>query len=274
MDPLIVGVKFSRIGKIYHFDARNIPDIKPGDRIIVETSRSWQLGEVTHFISQEESNQPGSWKLIERKATPVDLLIHRDWQNKENEIVQVCQNKVTEMKLQGVKIVDAEYSYDGTRLTILYCSETEEKVDHNNLRQFLQKKYQSTKIDIRQIGPRDFAKIIGGLGACGLEKRCCSKFLTEFSSISIRMAKEQNVSLTPSEITGMCGRLRCCLCYEYEQYTSARKKFPTKAKKVLTPLGIGKIVEIFPLKETALIDVEEIGFHEFSSEEVKEYSGK
>jgi cell fate regulator YaaT (PSP1 superfamily) len=116
---------------------------------------------------------------------------------------------------------------------------------------------------MRQIGPRDVAKILGGMGACGLENRCCSMFLTEFSPISIKMAKEQGISLTPSEITGMCGRLRCCLVYEYEQYVEARKQLPKRGKRVVTPQGEGKVVDVFPLKGSVMVEFESGGHAEF-----------
>ena len=116
---------------------------------------------------------------------------------------------------------------------------------------------------MRQIGPRDVAKIIGGMGACGMESRCCSIFLTEFSPISIKMAKEQGISLTPSEITGMCGRLRCCLIYEYQQYVEARKTLPKRKKRVITPQGEGKVIDTYPLKDSVLVEVEGIGREEF-----------
>jgi cell fate regulator YaaT (PSP1 superfamily) len=119
---------------------------------------------------------------------------------------------------------------------------------------------------MRQIGPRDVAKILGGMGACGLETRCCSKFLTEFSPISIKMAKEQGISLTPSEITGMCGRLRCCLIYEYEQYVAARKELPKRGKRVVTPQGEGKVVDVYPLRNAVVVEIEGTGWREFDRE--------
>jgi cell fate regulator YaaT (PSP1 superfamily) len=158
-----------------------------------------------------------------------------------------CRARAAELRLNGVKIVAAEFNYDGSRLTFLYSTESEEKVDLKSLKKDLNRKYVKSQVEMRQIGPRDVAKIIGGMGACGLETRCCSKFLTDFSPISIKMAKEQGISLTPSEITGMCGRLRCCLIYEYEQYVEARKTLPKRNKRVVTPNGEGRVVDIAPL---------------------------
>jgi len=120
----------------------------------------------------------------------------------------------------------------------------------------MQESYPQSRVDFRQIGPRDVAKIIGGMGACGLETRCCSMFLTEFSPISIKMAKAQGISLNPQEITGMCGRLRCCLVYEYEEYAKARKELPKVKKRVMTPLGEGRVVEVLPLKQAVIVLLE------------------
>jgi hypothetical protein len=153
----------------------------------------------------------------------------------------------------AIKLVKAEYSFDGKRLTFLFSAE--ERKDTKALRRRLSRTFRA-RVELRQIGPRDVAKIIGGYGACG-DPRCCSTFLTEFSPISIRMAKAQGVSLNPTEITGMCGRLRCCLLYEYEQYVAARKNLPKQGKRVGTPFGEGKVISLLPLKEAALIDLGE-----------------
>jgi hypothetical protein len=142
---------------------------------------------------------------------------------------------------------------------------------HYNLKrvqQDVQKMVKDVRLEIRQIGPRDAAKMIKGMGACGLETRCCAKFLTEFSSISIRMAKTQDISLTPSEITGMCGRLRCCLSYEHEQYVEAIKTLPKRKKRVLTPMGEGRVVQILPLRQSVIVDIPEIGPRQFTKDDL------
>jgi cell fate regulator YaaT (PSP1 superfamily) len=182
-----------------------------------------------------------------------------------------CRARAAELKLEGVKIVTAEYNYDGSRLAFLFSTETEEKVDLKSLKRDMANVYPNTHIELRQIGPRDVAKIIGGMGACGIETRCCSKFLTDFSPISIKMAKEQGISLTPEEITGMCGRLRCCLIYEYEQYIEARKQLPKRNKRVVTPKGEGKVVDVLPMnnKVMVLLDGEERYPTTFDHEELQ-----
>jgi cell fate regulator YaaT (PSP1 superfamily) len=268
MQPLIVGVRFAQIGKIYHFDASSIPDIKTGDHVIVETSRGKQLGEVAARIENLPPSSEG-WKPIERMATPRDLVLRRMWQQKELEAMITCRERASQLNLSGIKIAAAEFSFDGARLSFMFSTESEEKVDLKSLRHDMQKQFAPSQVDLRQIGPRDMAKMLGGMGACGLETRCCSKFLTEFSPISIKMAKEQGISLTPSEITGMCGRLRCCLVYEYEAYAAARKELPKKNKRVVTPLGEGKVLDVSPLPMTVRVEIPELGAREFSRDEIE-----
>lgn len=270
MAAIIVGIRFQKIGKIYHFDASNQADLRVGDFAVVDTSRGRQLGEVVQILSDASAPPNGGpWKAIQRRATPRDLVMRQIWQKKELEAVINCRAKAAELKVEGIKFVTAEFAYDGSRVSILYNSETEEKVDLKKLRSALQRMYTRTRVEMRQIGPRDMAKILGGMGACGLENRCCSTFLTEFSPISIKMAKEQGISLTPSEITGMCGRLRCCLVYEYEQYVEARKQLPKRNKRVHTPEGEGKVIDIFPLKQSVLVELEAGKQQEFSHEEIQ-----
>jgi cell fate regulator YaaT (PSP1 superfamily) len=269
MAPHIVGIRFQRVGKIYHFDASNHRDIQAGDYAVVETSRGRQLGEVVQVVADPQPPQEGAWKAIQRRATPRDLLMRQLWQRKELEATINCRAKTAELKIKGVKIITSEYSFDGSRLAFLYSTETEEKIDLRAVRNAMQRTYPRTRVEMRQIGPRDVAKLLGGMGACGLETRCCSTFLTEFSPISIKMAKDQGISLTPSEITGMCGRLRCCLVYEYEQYVEARKYLPKRGKRVVTPRGEAKVLDIFPLKDTALVEFDEGGIAEFKRLELE-----
>lgn len=266
---IVVGIRFQPVGKIYHFDASGIADILVGDHVIVETSRGKQIGEVAQFVDEPSSNGEGSWKPIQRKATPRDLVLRQIWEKKELEATINCRAKMSEMGIEGVKIVASEFTFDGSRLSFLYNTEAEGKVDLRGLRRAMQRTYPRARVEMRQIGPRDVAKIVGGMGACGLEKRCCSMFLTDFSPISIKMAKEQGISLSPSEITGMCGRLRCCLVYEYEQYVQARKQLPKRNKRVVTPVGEGKVSDILPLKDAVVVYLDNGQLQEFSREEIQ-----
>ena len=266
MQPLIVGIRFQKVGKIYHFDASSCREIQPGDYAIVDTSRGRQLGEVVQLVQDPQPPPEGAWKPILRRATPRDLVLRQLLQKKELEATINCRAKAAELKIPGLKIITSEYTLDGTRLSFLYSTEAERKVDLKKLRSGIQRTYPRSLVEMRQIGPRDVAKYLGGMGACGLDNRCCSMFLTEFSPISIKMAKEQGISLTPSEITGMCGRLRCCLVYEYEQYVEARKQLPKRGKVVVTPAGQGKVIDIFPLKQSVMVEFEGKPPQEYSHE--------
>jgi cell fate regulator YaaT (PSP1 superfamily) len=256
MEPLIVGIRFQKVGKVYHFDASDCRDLRLGDFAVVETSRGCQLGEVIQIVENPALPPEGVWKPIQRKATPQDLIHRQIWQKKEIEVVINCRAKLVELGLLGVKIISADYSFDGGRLSILYSTEADEKIDLRKMHNAMQRLYPRSRVEMRQVGPRDVAKLLGGMGACGMENRCCSMFLTDFSPISIKMAKDQGISLTPSEITGMCGRLRCCLFYEYEQYADARKNLPKRGKRVVTTRGEGKVLEVYPLKHTVLVELE------------------
>lgn len=269
-NPLkIVGIRFSKVGKIYHFNASQISDLKIGDPVIVETSRGLQLGFVALFVENPGEPGEGGWKTIQRRATPRDLLLRQGWQQKEEEAISVCKARAVEIHLDGIKIISAEYSFDGSRLTFFFSTESEEgRADLKSMRSDMQKHYSPAQVEFRQVGPRDVAKILGGMGACGLETRCCAQFLTDFSSISIKMAKDQNISLTPAEITGMCGRLRCCLSYEYEVYTEARQRLPRRKARVKTPQGEGKVIDVAPLREVVFVEIPDVGMREFPASDV------
>jgi len=256
MNPNIIGVRFTKIGKIYHFDTSAVPDVQVGERVIVDTSRGKHLGEVMQIVKETPPQPEGGWRSVERRATPRDLLLLQSWQSKQTEAMINCRARASELGLDGIKIVAAEYNYDGSRLSFLFSTESEEKVDLKSLKRDMQNIYTTAHIEMRQIGPRDVAKIIGGMGACGIETRCCSKFLTDFSPISIKMAKEQGISLTPEEITGICGRLRCCLIYEFEQYVEARKTLPKRNKRVVTPKGEGKVIDVLPMSSQIMVLIE------------------
>jgi cell fate regulator YaaT (PSP1 superfamily) len=259
MQSNIIGVRFTKIGKVYHFDSSRIGEMREGERVIVETARGKHLGEVIQVLAEPPSRPDGGWKLVDRRATPRDLLLQQSWQSRQTEAMINCRARAAELGLKGVKIIAAEYNYDGTRLAFLFSTDSDDRPDLKSLRKDMQAIHGASQVEMRQIGPRDVAKILGGMGACGLETRCCSKFLTDFSPISIKMAKEQGISLTPTEITGMCGRLRCCLIYEYEQYVQARKQLPKRNKRVITPRGEGKVLDVLPMtnRVMVLLDSEE-----------------
>ncbi len=269
----VVSVRFSKVGKLYHFEADTDMNINPGDQVVVETARGWQLGEVAQIIGDVKTAGEGSWKKIDRKASERDLQQRKNNEEKEAELIEFCRSEIRAQNLNGVKAVSAEYSLDGSKISVLYSYEGDDKVELRNLKQEINKFVHHAQVELRQIGPRDVAKIFGGMGACGLPTRCCSKFLTDFSSISIRMAKEQGISLTPTEITGMCGRLRCCLIYEYEMYVENRKQLPKRNKRVLTPVGEGKVIDVLPLKMAVVVDIPEVGRKEFFNSDIQIVDG-
>jgi cell fate regulator YaaT (PSP1 superfamily) len=193
-------------------------------------------------------------KPVLRKATPRDLVMKQVWEAKELDALISCREKAQQFNIKDAKFVKAEYSFDGSWLTIQYTTENK-KLNVKGLQKSISDAY-DVRVEMRPIGPRDVAKILGGHGACGAP-RCCSTFLTEFSPVSIRMAKEQGISLSPQEITGMCGRLRCCLVYEYEQYVEARKQLPKMGKRIGTPHGEGKVIDVRALRESVVVEVGE-----------------
>ena len=266
---LIVGIRFHGGGKTYHFNASACPDIQEKDYVIVETSRGQQLGQVVSFLDAEDNKENRKWKPILRVASSRDLVMRQVWEKKEQSALETCREIALGEKLREVKFVSAEYSLEGENLVFLYCYEEKGDPDFGGLLAKLKKKYTKTSVELRRIGPRDTAKIIGGMGACGREIRCCTEFMTEFIPISIKMAKEQGISLAPTEITGMCGRLRCCLMYEYEQYVEAKKTLPKQGKMVSTPRGEGKVIRLNPLSQKISVDLGEAGIQEFDPDEVE-----
>ena len=265
----IIGVRFQKLGKVYHFDAGvHSEAIHPGDYVVVTTSRGKQIGQVACFVPAAHTNE-GDRRTIDRPASEQDLLIQQSWKEREEETLAVVREHAKMLNFQGVKFSAVEFGFDGSHMAILFSTETDEKLDLKPLRNHLAKRFPRQQIEFRQIGPRDVARLLCGLGACGLEQRCCSQFLGEFNPISIKMAKAQGISLNPGEITGICGRLRCCLIYEYDQYAEARGRLPKRGKRVQTPKGIGRVAEVFPLRDGVLVDFgEEMGTTEFTREEV------
>lgn len=264
--PVIVGVRFMSVGKVYHFDATAHPDIRQGDWVLVNTARGRQIGEVAVIGPPRHDEVEGSFKSIERIAGNRDLAVKHYWDQKSPEALVIAREKIKQLETP-IKVIKADYSFDGSRLSFLYTAEENVKVDLEPLSGELQRAFKA-KVELRLIGPRDAAKFIGGGGACGLDTRCCSMFITEFSPISIKMAKEQGISLNPTEITGMCGRLRCCLIYEYEQYVEARKKLPKRGKEVDTVYGRGKVVDVLPLRDSVVILIGE-ATHEIRREDIQ-----
>ena len=249
-----IGVRFQKLGKLYHFKVGENRELQAGDHVIVETRRGKQLGQVIAFIDPKDVNRQKGMRAVKRKATPRDLVLKQVWESKELDALITCREEAARAGIQDAKFVKAEFSFDGSWLTIAYTTENK-KLDVRSVQSALGRILR-TRVEMQMVGPRDVAKVMGGYGACGIP-RCCSTFLTEFSPISIRMAKEQGISLSPQEITGMCGRLRCCLVYEYEQYVEAKKQLPKVGKVIGTPYGNGKVIDVRPLRDSVLVSVDE-----------------
>lgn len=249
----VVGVRFQKLGKLYHFRLGRQQDVEPGDHVVVSTKRGRQLGQIIAYIDPQKVHNRKGLQPVGRKANPRDLIMKQVWETKELDALITCREKAKALGIKNAKFVKAEYSFDGGWLTFHYATENR-KLNVYRLQKEL-KQHFDTRIEMRAIGPRDVAKILGGYGACGAP-RCCSTFLTEFSPVSIRMAKAQGISLSPQEITGMCGRLRCCLVYEYEQYVEAKKTLPKKGKRIGTPHGVGKVWDVRVLRESVIVDVD------------------
>lgn len=209
----VVAVRFRRVGKPYHFAAAGL-DLQPGDRVVVETARGLECGEVVSAVRDipaEELAQP--LKPVLRLATPADLARMEENRALAREALSLCRQKV-EARGLNMYVLDAEYTLDRTRLVFYFTSDT--RVDFRDLVRDLASAFR-TRIELRQIGVRDEVKMLGGLGPCGREV-CCASWLAEFQPVSIRMAKAQNLSLNPGKISGLCGRLMCCLRFEANQY--------------------------------------------------------
>lgn len=244
----VVGVRFKEVGKIYYFDPDKM-DIQPGEEVIVETVRGKEYGHVVvgpRWVQEKEVTQP--LKKIIRRVTEEDRV--QLVRNKEDEIeaLDVCQRKTQEHHLP-MKLVDVEYTFDRSKIIFYFTAEG--RVDFRNLVKDLASIFR-TRIELRQIGVRDEAKMIGGLGSCGREL-CCATFLGDFETVSIKMAKEQNLSLNPNKISGICGRLMCCLKYENKNYEEQKKKMPRQGSRVKTPYGVGSVDNVNLLQELMII---------------------
>ena len=222
----LIGVQFQKNGKIYYFDANGF-DVKPGEYVIVDTARGHDLGEVAmgpRDIDEETWKNP--LKKTVRVASEQDIQHGIDNREKEKEAFSICQKKIAEHKLE-MKLVSVEYAFDNSKILFFFTANG--RVDFRSLVKDLASIFKM-RIELRQIGVRDEAKMLGGLGPCG-RPICCGTFLDQFQPVSIKMAKEQNLSLNPTKISGVCGRLMCCLKYEQDHYEQTRKKMPKTGRE-------------------------------------------
>ena len=257
----VIGVRFENAGKLYFFDPGELWPT-PGDYVLVETSRGIEFGEVVTGIKEiDDSTLQSPLKPVVHIASAEDIQHNKDNKAAQREAYQVCQKKIAEHKLD-MKLVSVEYTFDNSK--ILFYFTANGRVDFRSLVKDLAGVFK-TRIELRQIGVRDEAKMLGGLGVCG-RPICCGTFLGDFQPVSIKMAKEQNLSLNPTKISGVCGRLMCCLKYEQDQYEATRKKMPKVGKEVITPDGPGVVWDLNIIKETVKVRIQK-----GDSSELKDY---
>ena len=246
----VIGVRFKKAGKVYYFDPCEVWP-RPGDSVVVETARGVEFGEVVtgaREVADEQIVAP--LKKVVRIATEEDIRRAEHNEQREAEAFRICQEKVAKHKLE-MKLVSVEYTFDNSKIIFYFTANG--RVDFRELVKDLASVFKM-RIELRQIGVRDEAKMLGGLGSCG-RPICCGTFLGDFQPVSIKMAKEQNLSLNPTKISGLCGRLMCCLKYEQDCYSQTLKKLPKVGKDIVTPDGVGVLAEINAIRERVKVRI-------------------
>lgn len=258
----IVGVRFRSAGKVYYFDPKDY-DMNPGDHVIVETARGMEYGTVVAKPQEVEDNkviQP--LKPVLRVATKEDAEKSDKNREKEKDAMRICSEKILKHNLE-MKLIDAEYTFDNNK--VLFYFTADGRIDFRDLVKDLAAVFK-TRIELRQIGVRDETKILGGIGICG-RTLCCNTYLSEFAPVSIKMAKEQNLSLNPTKISGVCGRLMCCLKNEEETYEYLNSRLPSVGDKVQTDEELkGEVLNVSVLRQMVKVIVEVNG-----EREIREY---
>ncbi|MDO5754858.1 MAG: stage 0 sporulation family protein [Tissierellia bacterium] len=259
----VVGVRFKQSGKIYYFDPKDLP-IQLGDDLIVETARGIEYGHcVISKKTVEEESLGTELKPVIRIADEADKFIHKENLKKAVDALDICEEKIKDHGL-AMKLVDCEYTFDNNKVIFYFTAD--HRVDFRELVKDLAYIFK-IRIELRQIGVRDQAKILGGIGPCG-QSCCCKRFLCDFNPVSIKMAKEQSLSLNPSKISGLCGRLMCCLRYEQDGYEEKLKRMPQYGDYGKTEDGEGPVVETNTLMETVKMRIQLTD----GTEEIMEYS--
>jgi cell fate regulator YaaT (PSP1 superfamily) len=249
----VVGVRFKKAGKIYYFDPGDL-SIQKDSYVIVETVRGVEYGKVVIAPKQVDENDVVlPLKKVLRIADQKDRMIVEENRAAAKEAYAVCNEKVTTHQLD-MKLVDVEYTFDRNKIIFYFTADG--RVDFRELVKDLAAIFR-TRIELRQIGVRDEAKMLGGIGPCG-RMLCCSTFLGDFEPVSIKMAKDQNLSLNPTKISGLCGRLLCCLKYENDEYESAKQALPDLGQVIVTPLGSGKVVGLNILGRILQVNIPEL----------------
>jgi cell fate regulator YaaT (PSP1 superfamily) len=246
-----VGVRFQPAGKPYHFLAPPELNLHPDDWVVVETVYGKQAGQITHLPDTPPEEIRRKLRPIIRRASGLDMARYNVMQQRSERLVEVAREEVQTNNLE-LKIVSAEFTLDGNNAIVL-CTGNINKKQFSSLRRKIASRM-SCRVELRTIGPRDHAKVLNGLGVCG-EQRCCGRFLTEFQAVSIRMAKDQAISMAPSDITGMCGRLRCCLAYEHQVYKEEARNLPRIKARVQTDRGLGRVIDLDILKGEIVVEI-------------------
>jgi len=247
----IVGIRFKKAGRVYYFDPAGI-DLEVNDYVVVKTTRGLELGHVViapEQVLDSEVSEP--LKPVVRKAGTEDIESTQELEGKSMEALAECRKWIDKLQLP-MKLLSATYNLSGSRLTFFFSAT--ERVDFRELVRELTNHFK-VPVELRQVGPRDEARLVGGFGRCG-RPLCCASFLSGFEPVSIKMAKEQDLPLNPMKISGVCGRLMCCLGYESELYRVMRDKLPRKGQQVSTSMGVATVVGNNPLKETVLVKLE------------------
>lgn len=262
--PQVVGVRFKRAGKVYYFDPVGL-DLAEGDHVIVETTRGVEAGRVVVGPRQVlETEITEQLKPVLRRVEPQDERQINGFRSRERAALEKCEQKIAAHGLP-MKLVGAEYNFDGSRLTFYFTAEG--RVDFRELVKDLASTFR-TRIELRQIGVRDQAKMIGGLGRCG-RTLCCASFLCDFSTVSIKMAKEQDLPLNPMKISGLCGRLLCCLGFENDYYVAQKREMPRINERVGTPHGPGRVTAVNVLSGTVTVELENKSVVQLSASDVQ-----
>lgn len=250
--PIAVGVSFRRGGKIYHFDPNGI-SVAPGEHVLVKTEKGVDIGEVVNLVfdpTRLETDEP--LKPVVRKATAEDVEFEDNLRVRERKALRVCERKIAEHELP-MKLIDADYTFDCRCLIFFFSAEG--RVDFRRLVRDLAKTFR-TRIELRQIGVRDEAKMLGGLGACG-RPLCCRTWLRNFTPVGIKIAKDQGLSLNPTKISGVCDRLMCCLHYEHGLYRDMRRELPSEGEPVTIGENNGRVVEVRVLAQEVVVQLED-----------------
>ncbi len=260
--PIVIGVRFKNAGRRNYYSPGSFQP-STGEAVMVPTAQGLEIAEVCQAAHElPETLAPQPLRQVARIATPQDIQQRDSNRQREQQAFQVCRERIQAHRLD-MKLVDVEYSFDNSKLTAYFTSGG--RVDFRALVKDLAGVFK-TRIELKQIGVRDEAKMIGGMGSCG-RNLCCSQFLYEFQPVSIRMAKEQSLSLNPTKISGVCGRLMCCLKYEQDQYEKSRKRLPKLGREVITPQGRGIVTGVNALLETVQVRVTT-----GDNSEIKEYT--